>query len=164
MKALLLIAISAMLTAPLTGFSQTNPTPDKCQKVQALLNVLRDIKGPQIKGNSYQCKDDFIITGFQTCAIQLEQQGDKIANWKVTMQADAMPREPADSIYLALAHDLVRCIYLNSWKVTEETGDQVYYFKINQTISSDDRFKNITLTLARVPKTDKWKLEMALAN
>ena len=144
-------------------FNSRSQEIDECEKVQSLLNWFEEVKAAQIKGNTYACKDVFIINGFKSCAINLF--GDK-QTWTVTLHGDEQSRADADSLYLDLAHSLVKCSYLNSWKVTEKPGENSSYnLTIDQTIAGNNgRLKNITINLGPVKNSSNWKVEMRLSN
>ncbi len=123
---------------------------ETCELVQTLFNDLKAIKGNEIRPNVFECKENFLIKGFDSGHVNMVED-ENIVRWSVTLHSNETGKQEAESRYLELAEELLKCPYLNGWKATEDTKDaKGYVFHINQTMNLRGPLKDIRLAYQRL--------------
>ncbi len=134
-----------------------------CDKVQAMLTHLDEFKGSLINDNAYECRSAYIPDGFSAARVIVPGKEGKY--WTVNMNTEAMPQVEAESKYLLLVQELMKCVYLNSWKGSEHiVADGVYHYNFKQSISTTGYYKNILVSFYNIKNTELYKVELTLTN
>jgi len=130
-----------------------------CEKVQTLLTIIEEFRGPKINDSAYECKSDFILDGFK--AAKVTGPGNDAKYWTVNMNTEPMTQVEAEAKYLTLIQDLMRCSYLNSWKAGETTIEEnLYHFTLKQTISNTGHYKSILVSYYKLSNAELYKVEI----
>ena len=136
---------------------------DDCDKVQMFFNMLEEFRGPLINDNAYECKSASLLDGFKAARVIVPGKEGKY--WTVNMDTEAMQQLEAETKYLELVHQLMKCIYLNSWKGGETiVEDDVYHFNFKQTISNTSHYKSILISYYKIKSSELYKVEITLTN
>jgi hypothetical protein len=136
---------------------------DNCEKVQALLTTLEEFKGPPISDHAFECKDTYLLDGFKGARVIIP--GSEAKYWTVNMDTEAMPQTDAETKYLTLIRELMKCVYLNSWKAGEITAQEnTYRFMFKQTISNTQHLKSILVSYYKLDASELCKIEITLNN
>ena len=142
------------------------PQPDAystCDKVQSLLTNLNEFKGTLINDNAYECRSTYILDDFS--GARVIEPGKESKYWTVNMNTDALPQVEAESKYLLLVQELMKCVYLNSWKGSEQlVGDGIYHYNFKQSISTNGNYKAILVSFYNIKNTELYKVEITLTN
>ena len=143
--------------------NQPVPVMDDCDKVQALLTHLYEFKGALINDNAYECKSAYVLNDFIGARVIVPGKEGKY--WTVNMNTDALQKIEAESKYMLLVQQLMKCVYLNSWKGKEDiVGDGIYHFNFKQTISNNGYYKNILVSYRQLKPAELYKVEITLTN
>lgn len=156
--------IYILLFVVIFGFtSRSENGLDDCGKVQTLLTVIEEFRGSRINDRAYKCKTGYILDGFE--AAQVTVPGNDAKYWTVNMDTEPMPQVEAEAKYLTLIKDLMKCVYLNSWKAGETAIEEnFYHFNLKQTISTTGYYKNILISYYKLNNSDFYKVEITFNN
>jgi len=139
------------------------PVMDNCDRVQTLLTRLPDFKGALINDNAYECRKEYILDGFTEARVLVPGKEGKY--WTVNMNTDEMQQVEAESTYLLLIKELMKCTYLNSWKGSETiVGDGIYHFNFKQSISASGYYKNILISYYQLKNNKMYRVEVTMTN
>lgn len=143
--------------------SQHNENMDDCDKVQSFFNTLEEFRGPLINDNAYQCKNMYLLNGFNAGRVIVPGKEGKF--WTVNMNTEDLQQIEAETKYLELIHQLMKCIYLNSWKAGETfIGDDIYHYNFKQSISNTDYYKSILVSYYKLKNSELYRVEITLKN
>ncbi|HXH19776.1 MAG TPA: hypothetical protein VNJ07_11915 [Chitinophagales bacterium] len=164
MRKIFTLIILLLSTFFYTGAQKKPYEPQStCDKVQLLLTNLDEFKGALINDNAYECKSAYILDGFTGARVIVPGKEGKY--WTVNMNTDNMQQIEAESKYLLLVKELMKCVYLNSWKGREDiVGEGIYHYNFRQTISATGYYKNILISYYKVKNSESYRVEITLTN
>lgn len=146
------------------GQNSATQTPiGNCEKVQSLLSVLEEFRGAHINDDAYECRREYILDGFKEARVIVP--GKEAKFWTVNMNTEEMQQIEAETFYLQLVKELLRCTYLNSWKAGETiVGEGIYHYNFKQTISKTGNYKSILISYYKLKTAELYKVEITLTN